>query len=88
MRCGFDVYRAFHADAEANKEHLQKNGKCQTPCLTLNGDESFLAGIAADQAREMYENVQEARVPLAGHWCAEENPAGFVEKVLDFIKSI
>lgn len=84
MRAGFDLYRAFHQDAENNKEWLSSHGKCTVPCLTLNGSESFLAGIAKEQSEEMYEVVKEARVSVSGHWCAEENPKDFVKHILEW----
>lgn len=86
MRCGFDVYRAFHKDAEENRAKLKEVGKCPVPCQTLNGSGSFLAGIAQEQAEEMYTNVSTATVEGSGHWCAEENPPDFTKKVLDFVR--
>ena len=54
--------------------------------LDRNGENSFLAQIAEKQTREMYENVEVATVDVSGHWCAEENPEDFAQKVLKFIK--
>ena len=85
MRSGFDVYRAFHQDSADNLSILHQAGKCKVPCLTLNGEGSFLAPIAEEQAQEMYENVSVATVAGAGHWCAEENPEDFVKQVLNFV---
>ena len=87
MRAGFDVYRAFHADAEENRAWLAKEGKCKVNCQALNGSGSFLAGIAEDMVKEMYEDVSVATVDHSGHWCAEENPNDFVKKVLSFVSS-
>ncbi|KAF7917455.1 uncharacterized protein EAE98_010218 [Botrytis deweyae] len=81
MRAGFDVYRAFHQDAEDNLRML-KGGKCKVPSMSLMGEKSFLATIANQQNEQMYETTSSARIPGSGHWCAEENPAGFVEAVL------
>lgn len=85
MRCGFDVYREFHQDAKDNQDSVKEKGKCTVPCQTLNGDGSFLAGIAKDQALEMYEDAEAALVDRSGHWIAEENPEGFVKHVLAFV---
>ena len=74
MRSGFDVYRAFHKDAEENREWLEEKGKCTVPAQSLNGSESFLAGIAESMIKEMYENWRCTTVEGSGHWCAEENP--------------
>ncbi|KAM0174610.1 hypothetical protein ACHAPF_005977 [Botrytis cinerea] len=81
MRAGFDLYRAFHQDAEDNLRML-KGGKCKVPSMSLMGEKSFLATIANQQNEQMYETTSSASVPGSGHWCAEENPAGFVEAVL------
>jgi len=85
LRAGFDTYRAFHQDAEDNRGILREKGKCKVPCLTLNGDGSFLASIASEQAKEVYEDVTVSEVPRSGHWIAEENPAVFVVEVLKWI---
>lgn len=82
MRAGFDVYRAFHKDAEENRDWVANHGKCAVPCMSLNGEGSFLANIAADQNLEVYEATETATIPGSGHWCAEENPAAFTQTVL------
>jgi pimeloyl-ACP methyl ester carboxylesterase len=86
IRCGLDLYRSFHQDAEDNREWLKKHGKCKVPSTTLNGENSFLVKIAGDQANEMYESVEMASVENSGHWCSEENPEDFVKKVLAFVE--
>ena len=85
MRAGFDCYRAFHRDAEENREWLAEHGKCKVPCMSLNGEGSFLAKIAEEQNLETYESTETAKVAGAGHWCAEENPADFVRQVLGWV---
>ena len=85
MRCGFDVYRAFHADARDNQQWLTSRGRSKVPCLMLNGAESSWASTAEEQGREMYEEVQIGNVEGSGHWCAEENPKDFVDKVVSFV---
>lgn len=85
MRAGFDVYRAFHQDCEDNRAILKNDGPCSVPAQTLNGDGSFLAGIAEKMVSEMYANYETATVERSGHWCAEENPEDFVAKVLAFV---
>lgn len=85
MRAGFDVYRAFHQDCEDNRALLKRNGPCSVPAQTLNGDGSFLAGIAQDMVSEMYADWTTATVERSGHWCAEENPEDFVAKVHAFV---
>lgn len=86
MRSGFDLYRAFHQDAEDNQQWLKENGKCKVPSMSLMGGGSFLASIAEEQNHEMYENTSAAKVSDSGHWCAEENPPDFVEQVLSWVE--
>jgi hypothetical protein len=99
MRCGFDTYRAFHQDAEENQELLKK-GKCKVPAQSLNGEASFLAGIAESMIRKMYENWRCSTVVGSEHWCAEENPGRLLRhpyvlltsaddfvKILDFVST-
>lgn len=85
LRCGFDTYRTFERDARANREVLQKEGKCKVPCLALVGRESPWFETAEKQAKEVYGSVEVEAVAGSGHWCAEENPEGFVEGVLRFV---
>lgn len=85
MRAGFDLYRAFHQDARDNRAWLEKHGKCEVPSMSLNGDGSFLAGIAKEQNQEMFETTGDAQVKDSGHWCAEENPEDFVSQVLKWV---
>ena len=85
MRSGFDVYRAFHQDAEDNKKWLKENGKSKVSCMMLSGDGSFLASVAEDEGKEYFENVEVSTVEGSGHWIAEEQPEGFVTAVIDWV---
>lgn len=85
MRAGFDVYRAFHQDAEDNTKWVEEKGKCKVPCCALWGGLSFMIEIAEKQAKDMYESVCLSTVEGSGHWCAEENPESFVEEVLGWV---
>jgi pimeloyl-ACP methyl ester carboxylesterase len=85
MRAGMDLYRAFHADAAENKEHLKKHGKTKVPCASFSGKQSFLASIAKGQTEELYEDVEVVEVEESGHWAAEENPEDCVKKILAFV---
>ncbi|ESZ92891.1 hypothetical protein SBOR_6719 [Sclerotinia borealis F-4128] len=82
MRSGFDVSRVFHQDAKDNLRML-KDGKCKVPSMSLMGEKIFLAIIASQQNKQIYENTSSTLIPGSGHWCAEENPSGFVDAVLD-----
>lgn len=85
MRCGFDLYRAFPEDAKDNQKMLAEKGKSKVPACSLSGDRSILLQVAEEQTRQFYEQVEVATVEKSGHWCAEENPADFVKKVLAFV---
>lgn len=86
IRASINVYRMFEKDAEDNVTMREKNGKCTVRCLTLNGNKSFLATAAADEAAEFYEHFETAEVADAMHYIAEENPEGFVQELLKFIE--
>ncbi|RMY70989.1 hypothetical protein D0863_05434 [Hortaea werneckii] len=80
MRCAFGLYRAF--------EKVEKPGEQYVPTLILSGERSHHRAEAEEMALEVTENdkLQIGIVKDAAHWLAEENPAGFVEELLAFIK--
>ena len=41
---------------------------------------------ALEMASEMYDNIEKGVIEGCGHYLAEENPQGFVMKVLDFVE--
>lgn len=86
MRAGFDLYRAFPQDARDNQARRRENGRSAVPAAALSGEMSLLLEVAEAQTREFYENVEMVVVPRSGHWTAEENPQGFVEAVLSFVR--
>ncbi|KAI7488822.1 alpha/beta-hydrolase [Hortaea werneckii] len=88
MRCAFGLYRAFEKDADDTKGRLAKQGKCSVPTLILSGERSHHKAEAGEMALEVTEEekLQIGVVKDAAHWLAEENPAGFVEELLAFIK--
>ncbi|KAI6904365.1 hypothetical protein KC318_g6503 [Hortaea werneckii] len=96
MRCAFGLYRAFEkvasflraVDAEDTKSRLAKQGKCSVPTLILSGEKSHLRAEAEEMGLEVTEDgkLQMGVVRDAAHWLAEENPAGFVEELLAFIR--
>ncbi|KAI7182107.1 hypothetical protein D0869_13691 [Hortaea werneckii] len=88
MRCAFGLYRAFEKDAEDTKSFLAKRGKCSVPTLILSGERSHHRAEAEEMALEVTEEnkLHIGVVKDAAHWLAEENPAGFVEELLAFIK--
>ncbi|KAI7551984.1 alpha/beta-hydrolase [Hortaea werneckii] len=96
MRCAFGLYRAFEkvasflraVDAEDTESRLAKQGKCSVPTLILSGEKSRHRAEAEEMGLEVTENgkLQMGVVRDAAHWLAEENPAGFVEELLAFIR--
>lgn len=85
FRCGFLSYRAFDLDAADNKAWREKNGKITVKNMVLSGEKSFIKEAALKMAGEFYENPQMGVVEGSGHWCAEENPEGLTEAILDFV---
>lgn len=88
MRAGFELYRAFHQDAEDNRQWVEKHGKCPIPCLWLGGEHSLLTALGSDQCSETFTGVQVETIPEAGHWVAEENPQAFVVAVLKWVQGL
>ena len=86
LRCGFHVYRMFDTDGVHNQEWLKRNGKVEVRSLVLSGEHVFMTAGALEMASEMYSNVEQGIVEGSGHWLAEENPEGFVKKVLAFVE--
>lgn len=88
MRCAAGVYRAFKTDAEENEEWVSKHGKSKVPTMILSGDRSRLRIGANEMASEVTDRdvVDIGEVEDSGHYCAEENPQGFVKVVVDFLE--
>ena len=85
MRAGFELYRAFDRDAEDNRAALARNGKLTVPVLAVGGEISTSGPLVEEMMREVAGDVTGVRIPLTSHWVAEENPAGFVRALLDFL---
>ena len=86
MRAGFELYRAFDQDGEDNRAALKKHGRLSMPVLALGGTASFYLPIAKAMLKEVAKDVTVDGVPDCGHWIAEENPAFFVQRVLEFCR--
>ncbi|MCI2416906.1 alpha/beta hydrolase [Saccharopolyspora sp. K220] len=84
MRAGFELYRSFDQDAADNRAALERHGKLAVPVLAMGGMTSTTGELMAEMAREVAEDVTGVRVPPTAHWIPEENPAAFVEAVLNF----
>ena len=85
MRAGFEVYRAFDRDAEDNRAVLARNGKLSVPVLAVGGEISTSGPLVEEMMREVAGDVTGVRMPRTAHWVAEENPAGFVRALLEFL---
>ena len=86
LRSGFFVYKMFDTDGVHNQKWLKTNGKVEVRTMILSGEHCFMTAGALEMASEMYSNVEQGIVEGAGHWLAEENPQGFVKKVLGFVE--
>ncbi|KAF3035945.1 hypothetical protein E8E12_005769 [Didymella heteroderae] len=86
IRCGLEVYRSFEKDAMENRKWLQDHGKLKVPSLLLMGAKSGLGVLAEAMVREAHDVAEVLQVEASGHWVAEENPEGFVKRVLDFVE--
>ncbi|KAL8719797.1 MAG: hypothetical protein Q9225_003232 [Loekoesia sp. 1 TL-2023] len=86
MRAAFNVYRAFEEDKVDNQQLLKEKGKVKVRTMLLGGDSTFPMLRAESMGREVDENLVVETVEGSGHWIAEENPEGFVRKVLGFIE--
>lgn len=86
MRAAFNVYRAFEEDKVDNRRLVEERGKVKVRTMVLSGEGSNPVLGSEEMAREVDEDVVVGKVKGSGHWIAEENPQGFVEKVLGFIE--
>jgi pimeloyl-ACP methyl ester carboxylesterase len=85
MRAGFELYRAFERDAADNRAALARNGKLTVPVLAVGGEISTSGPLVEEMMREVAGDVTGVRIPRTSHWVAEENPAGVVRALLDFL---
>lgn len=88
MRCAMNVYRAFEDDAKDNKHWLAQHGKCKVPTLILSGGRGWHRESAEEMALELTEVglVEAGVVEGADHYLAEENPNGFCDVVIGFLR--
>ena len=86
LHAAFTTYRVFEEDAKMNREWREKNGKVGVRAMVMSGEYVFMTAKALEMASEMYDNVERGIVEGCGHYLAEENPEGFMTKVLDFVE--
>jgi pimeloyl-ACP methyl ester carboxylesterase len=88
MRAGFEYYRAFHVDAEQNRESAKT--KITMPVLVLGGDiypalgGDFPGNFGLSSTQSLAANVTGVTVPLSGHWIPEEQPEFVIEQLTTF----
>lgn len=87
LQTGFDWYRAFAKDAEANSKNM---AKIETPLLYLRGE--FEGGDMDEYAdgfhRAGIKSVTTARIAHSGHFTPEENPEAVWAEIAKFIGQI
>ena len=86
LQAAFTTYRMFEEDARMNREWRETNGKVGVRAMVMSGEYVFMTAKALEMAGEMYDNIEKGVVKRCGHYLAEENPEGFVTKVLDFVE--
>ena len=86
MRAGFELYRAFPADAERNRADLEREGRLTIPVLALAGAHSTFARSMHGMMREVAENVTFQVIERASHWIPEENAEALVAAVTSFVR--
>jgi pimeloyl-ACP methyl ester carboxylesterase len=86
MRAGFELYRAFDRDGEANRDVLRKNGKLTMPVLAVAGTISNSGPQLEGMMKEVAEQVTAVKIPNTAHWIPEENPEALVQAIVDFLR--
>ena len=84
MRAGFELYRAYPADAERNRADLGRDGKLLMPVLALAGAASAFASFTEGMMHEVAEDVTFRTIERANHWVPEENAEGLVDAIKVF----
>lgn len=84
LRAGFEYYRAFPRDVEANKTFSQR--KLSMPVLGISGA-GGLGSMYGRHLQHVADNVRSTVVEGSGHWVPEEQPAAVMEALLNFLPS-
>ncbi|GJE42945.1 alpha/beta fold hydrolase [Methylobacterium soli] len=85
MRAGFELYRAFPADAERNRADLEREGKLPMPVLAVAGAHSTFARSMDGMMREVAQDVTFQVIEQANHWIPEENAEALAAAVRSFL---
>jgi pimeloyl-ACP methyl ester carboxylesterase len=86
MRAGLNLYRTLDKDAEENRKLIEEHGKNKVPTLGMAGNNFLVKDYTEFMMQEMHDGAEIAFVENSGHYIAEENPEGFVETVLGFVR--
>jgi pimeloyl-ACP methyl ester carboxylesterase len=89
LSTGFNWYRGFQEDAQANRLLIEQKKEIRTPVLYMRGEKS--GGVMTHYAEGLSDagirNLSTRVIPDSGHFMAEEQPelvwraiAGFLEK--------
>jgi pimeloyl-ACP methyl ester carboxylesterase len=84
LRASFGFYRAWDTTLAQNVE--RKAHKLTIPVLGIGGANSWAEHVA-EGMRPATTDVETAIIPNAGHWVAEQNPAGMIEALTTFLAS-
>lgn len=87
MRAGFELYRAFDADAQHNRDSITQHGKLKIPVLAVGGEISNTGPFMEEMMNEVAENVTAIRIPATGHWIAEEAPKPLSDEIIRFFST-
>lgn len=86
MLAAFNLYGAFEEDKADNRRLAEERGKVKVRTMVLSGDGTFEVLGSEGMAREVDEDVVVGKVEGSRHYIAEENPSGYLEKVLWFVE--
>lgn len=82
LRAGFEYYRAFPKDVEANR--IFSIDKLQMPVLAMSG----VGGMGLEYGnhiRHVAKDVRDVVVEGSGHWIPEEQPAAVTKALIEFL---
>ncbi len=82
MRAGFEVFRAFEADAKDFAGYAKT--PLPMPMLVLSGEKAS-GNFLIDQGKLVATNVEGVIIPGSGHWLVDEAPDRVFPKLVEFL---
>lgn len=77
----------FNAKIESIGEALPEGNHFDKPTLFIRGGNSkYVLDTDFDEIRKHFPNTEFATIPNVGHWLHAENPKGFFEETIKFLK--